>query len=83
MERDAVHDRRLDVIRARRLAHAFEVPDELADIPVEARHRQPRGGFLERAADEVDLVLRAGVIVVDEGAAAGADADEARGFQFA
>ena len=45
--------------------------------------RQPRRRLLERAAGDVDLVLGARMIVVDEGAAPRPDGDEARLVEIA
>lgn len=77
MEPGAVVDHGLEVAAPRRLAHAVEVLGDDAGRLVEARQRQPHRRLLERAADGVDLVLGPGVVVVDEGAAARADGDEA------
>ena len=48
----------------------------MAGVAMEARQGEPHRRFLERAAHDVDLVLGAGVIVVDEGAAPRPDGDQ-------
>ncbi len=52
-------DHRLEVVVARRLAHAFKMRREGLRIALEPRQGEPHRRLLERAAHLVDLVLRA------------------------
>ena len=69
------------------LRAASRMPSRCAAIArcvlLQPRHGEPHRGFLQRAADVIDLVLRARMVVVHEGAAARPDRDQPGGFEIA